>query len=355
MQRLLYVHNADFTHKGANKMQVVAMCQAFAKQKRVMLWGFGSSLKEYFITTKFSYSFSKILALRPYAVKSIYLALKYVLKKPTKYVYTRDLLFYYFVKTMCPKTKILYELHEINKAFFWRHLFKASLKKMKQIVVISKGLEDLLIKRGVHKSRIVLAEDAVNLERFNIPITTKKAKQELGFSQKRPAIAYIGALYPDRDLQSLMKVAKQIPSADFYIYGIPTAFSKSLKGKVKNFHIKGFTNSPEKVQKASDILFAAYTKRVRIINYMSPLKIFEYMAAKRPIVVSDFPRIRDVVDEKEVFFYESENPKSLLNAIKNALKEKNVAAKKATAAFNKVKKNTWDKRAELIIKAFHKL
>jgi glycosyltransferase involved in cell wall biosynthesis len=54
-----------------------------------------------------------------------------------------------------------------------------------------------------------------------------------------------------------------------------------------------------------DILIAPYGPRVAhsgtgdISRWMSPLKIFEYMAAARPIVTSDLPVLREVLRNNE--------------------------------------------------------
>ena len=54
-----------------------------------------------------------------------------------------------------------------------------------------------------------------------------------------------------------------------------------------------------------DILIAPYAAQVShagggdIGRWMSPLKLFEYMAAERPVVTADLPVLREVVRDGE--------------------------------------------------------
>jgi glycosyltransferase involved in cell wall biosynthesis len=47
------------------------------------------------------------------------------------------------------------------------------------------------------------------------------------------------------------------------------------------------------------VLVMPYTSQTPTVRYMSPLKMFEYMAAGRPIVATDFPVVREVLRDGE--------------------------------------------------------
>ena len=50
-------------------------------------------------------------------------------------------------------------------------------------------------------------------------------------------------------------------------------------------------------------------------RFMSPLKIFEYMSHKKPIIVSDLPVIREVLNEKNSILIDSDNVRLWVEAI----------------------------------------
>ena len=76
----------------------------------------------------------------------------------------------------------------------------------------------------------------------------------------------------------------------------------------------------------------------------SPLKIFEYMAARKPIVAADLPPLRDVLSEDTVYFCTPGDPRGLADAIARALDHSEEAAKKASRAWTDVQNHTWEKR-----------
>jgi glycosyltransferase involved in cell wall biosynthesis len=83
----------------------------------------------------------------------------------------------------------------------------------------------------------------------------------------------------------------------------------------------------------------------------SPLKLFEYMAAGKPIVAADLPPLHDAVDPSMVTFCEAGNAESLAQGILMILEHREESAKKARLARSHVEQFTWGKRMERILKA----
>jgi len=112
-----------------------------------------------------------------------------------------------------------------------------------------------------------------------------------------------------------------------------------------------------------DILLAPYQNRVTlttkgkgdISKWMSPLKIFEYMAHAKAIVASDLPVL------KEVLCHEVNSllcPPQDIEAWQNALLElaNNSSLRTAlgdTARQEFVKRYTWKGRGEVVLAPFH--
>jgi glycosyltransferase involved in cell wall biosynthesis len=82
-------------------------------------------------------------------------------------------------------------------------------------------------------------------------------------------------------------------------------------------------------------------------RYTSPLKLFEYMAARRPIVSSDLPSIREVLrDGVNALLVPPGDPVALSNAITRLFNDQALAARLADAAFEQVPNYSWERRAE---------
>lgn len=81
----------------------------------------------------------------------------------------------------------------------------------------------------------------------------------------------------------------------------------------------------------------------------SPLKLFEYMAAGRPVVASDLPAVRELVDERCARLVPPGDPAALAGAITELLARPALAASLADAALARVQDHTWERRAARIL------
>ena len=77
--------------------------------------------------------------------------------------------------------------------------------------------------------------------------------------------------------------------------------------------------------------------------------MFEYMVAQRPIVASDLPSIREVLNRNNAILVQPNSPQSLSQGIETALKNTGFSDKISRKAFEDVQKYTWPKRAQNII------
>jgi glycosyltransferase involved in cell wall biosynthesis len=82
-------------------------------------------------------------------------------------------------------------------------------------------------------------------------------------------------------------------------------------------------------------------------NYTSPLKLFEYMAAGRPIVASDLPSIREVLAGGEsALLVTPGDPAAMAEAIERLAADRALGERLASAAHARAGEYTWARRAE---------
>jgi glycosyltransferase involved in cell wall biosynthesis len=81
--------------------------------------------------------------------------------------------------------------------------------------------------------------------------------------------------------------------------------------------------------------------------YTSPLKLFEYLAAGRPIVASDLPAIREVLqDEGPAVLVAPGDAQALAAAITRIAADPVFGQRLARAAYAAAGDYTWERRAE---------
>ena len=81
--------------------------------------------------------------------------------------------------------------------------------------------------------------------------------------------------------------------------------------------------------------------------FTTPMKMLDYMVARRPIVASDLPAVRQVLDDSMAIFVKTGDPKSLASGIEKALK-KGATQQKVENAYRKASTLSWANRARRI-------
>jgi glycosyltransferase involved in cell wall biosynthesis len=129
---------------------------------------------------------------------------------------------------------------------------------------------------------------------------------DLGETGDRLQVGYVGQLYPGKGLEIIREMAARAPWADFHVVGGEQATLDMLCCEPtlpSNIRLHGFVPPSQtgRLRLAFDVLLAPYQLEVQIASgeetaqWMSPLKLFEYMAARKPILCSDLPVLREVI------------------------------------------------------------
>jgi glycosyltransferase involved in cell wall biosynthesis len=83
---------------------------------------------------------------------------------------------------------------------------------------------------------------------------------------------------------------------------------------------------------------------------MSPVKLFEAMAAGRPVIASDLPVLREIItDGENGLLVQPEDPQAWIQAIRRLQKSPQLAAEIAGNARKTAQSYSWDRRAAGIL------
>ncbi len=157
------------------------------------------------------------------------------------------------------------------------------------------------------ENHLVVAPDGVDLSRFNPTLPASEARKRLGMGAG-PWVVYIGGLYRGRGLATLFRAVDDSPHQTMIVGGRTDAEITEWQNRARaagndKVHFVGY-QSPAQVPMylaAADILVMPYEEAIMTPSgentaaWASPLKMFEYMAAARPIVATDLPIVRGVL------------------------------------------------------------
>lgn len=222
-------------------------------------------------------------------------------------------------------------------------------------VVITHALKELYINMGVSEKLIQVAPDGVDMSQFNLDISKIDARRKLGIESLGKIILYTGHLYAWKGVDTLAQAAKMLDErVSVYILGGTVSEVQSLRSRfsdVTNLNIIGkkpYSEMPL-YMKTADVLVLPNSSREDVSRlYTSPMKLFEYMASKRPIVASDLPSIKEILSSKEAYFFKPDDPDNLAQVLSEVLENEEEAKQKSDLAFEKVKQFTWRSRAKKI-------
>ncbi len=262
------------------------------------------------------------------------------------------------------------ELHEVPRLNSLSELILRLLLRTKsqrlRIVVITEVIRKMLADRYpfVETENIVVAPDGVDPARFaNLP-SRGRARQILNLPPDAAIVGHIGSLSPTNGVEVIAKLVSRMSDIHFLLVGSSgrgnalnhVRDAALCSGTIDNLTTPGHvTNSEVPLwMSACDVLLLAnqivpgWDNRNAL--WTSPLKMFEYMASGRPIIASDQPVLREVLDENTAVLVQSDDIDAWMGAITDLIKHPNRGRAIGAAARQKViDRYTWRARVCTIL------
>lgn len=261
---------------------------------------------------------------------------------------------------------VLYESHEISHLIYRSlHTHLADVPRLDDRVVARIEANERFVYRGADDVIAITAALAELVETtFNPPrpVTVVPDGVRLGTQQERvlsQTIYYIGQLYPWKGVDVLVRAMAHLPGRELVVVGgLPyesdTDRLKKLAGDLGvagRVDFKGFVPPSEVATHLARaaVVVLPLPDNLMARSFTSPLKLFEYLACGVPIVASDLPSIREILEhERNALLVEPENPQALAGAIERLLSDETPSQRLSRQARLDVRTYTWEKRADLI-------
>jgi len=392
--RILYLTTARIPGPRAHSIQIVRVCEALARlgcnvhllaarrtewsQKRWSSTSFGD-----FYGFKQSFSIIRIptVDLMPirrerirverllflitclsYFIFTLPLALFFSILTPKekKIMYIREplLLNLFVVSKLLHRLPILYEVHHPLTIKKHKEAYANFLNNVDIFITISHELKEEIASLGIPNSKIYVAHSAVDIKQFDdVKESCEELRRRLNIPLNSYVALFVGHLYAEKKVEYLIDAVGLIEKrlSNFMLYVVGLGNLKKLRGYAKKRGVKGvdFIGGvpPVKVKeymKAADVLL------LRSVGY-SPVTLFEYMAAKKPIVALITPSVSEVIkDGYNGLLYDDTT--ELVNAVIRLAEEPKLAAKLASNAYDEVRsKYTHEMRGKILINAMKEI
>lgn len=283
-------------------------------------------------------------------------------------IYTRSVLVAYCT-TLFRKTVIL-ELHSLPMGRAEPHLFRMLLKShfLKRIIVITHSLLKLLTNQyalALENDKIKVLPDGVDIKQFMNAPEQKTARRylKLNTSIGESVVCYTGHLYEGRGIDLILELAKRLPQMTFLIVGGNTGdITKwrliQVQEKINNVIFFGFVPNAmiPLYLSASDILIMPYQEKISIsggisdvYRWMSPMKMFEYMASGKLIIASDIPVLREILNETNAILCPPKDIDFWQRSLEVAARDSQLREKLGKKAREDAQKYSWLNRARLCL------
>jgi glycosyltransferase involved in cell wall biosynthesis len=391
--RMFYLSCARIPSEKAHAYQILKMCESFAsqgimvtllyqKRNNQQLEARAGNVFEYY-AIKNSFTMKKLYCLDNalleklhsgiwfYVTTITYLltAAMYLIRnrKFIDIIYCRDVFSLVLLALLQPvlKLPVFYEAHTFPHKLTGLHV--GCLKKMNGLIVLTEQLRTVLFKKGVHDSKIAVAHDGVDLRHFqNAHFRDAQKREQMGIPPGSTLIGYVGrfvTMEQEKGIKDLLESMRYLPDYSgstcvAFIGGpmkhVPAYYKiiEELRLDRNRFYFHDLVPVSEvpAYLAACDIVAMPFPWTPHYAYHMSPLKMFEYMAAEKPILATQLPSVMEVlVDGKNAVLVEPDNPQALAQGIRRIMEDKEFSRRISAQARQDVITYTWEERAKKIV------
>jgi glycosyltransferase involved in cell wall biosynthesis len=179
-------------------------------------------------------------------------------------------------------------------------LERKTLRQADKVLVINEKLKDYVIELGASPERTQILRAGIDIERF-APVTKgDTVRQHYGLTRKDIVLFFMGWLY---QFSGLKEVASQLaridnPNLKLLVVGEGDAYEAlqqirekhNLKDRIILTGKKPYEEIPSFIAASDVCLLPAYPDE-KIMQDIVPIKMYEYMAMKKPVIATRLPGV----------------------------------------------------------------
>ncbi len=221
------------------------------------------------------------------------------------------------------------------------------------------------LRQDVLKNTTVIRSDRTRTARNGVALNgvaghedRTTLRKRLGLPSECRLIVYTGRLKAEKGVDVLIRAFTRLDlRTDTRLLLIGKLYDDLRKRLPEPQHLSGVEflgfMPPAEVhqyQRCADILVLPSTRELSYDRYTMPLKMFEYMAAGRPVIASRLEGICEVIRHRHNgLLVEPSNPEQLAEALRELLDNPELRRSLAAKAQEDVLQYTWEARAQRVV------
>jgi glycosyltransferase involved in cell wall biosynthesis len=233
------------------------------------------------------------------------------------------------------------------------------IKSADHVITVSESIAKELKKRYSVKQPSVI----LNTPSHHVAERTLSLHDELGIPQNYKIVLYVGNVTFNRGLEELIQSIAYLDHCVFVLMGRITndLYYQKLKkiaqhmGVDNKVYYFGPVHSEDVTEYASSAhVGAASIKKVCLSYYYClPNKLFEYMAAGLPVVASNFPELKKVIEGHEMGkTFNPDVPEEIAQAINHVISDKDRYDEMKTNALRAAKIFNWENESKKLLEIY---
>lgn len=233
------------------------------------------------------------------------------------------------------------------------------LRESDAVVTLAHTMREEIVRRGVDPHRIVLVPNAVDPELLEARPDGAAYRAELGIDPHTFVIGSVSTLTHYEGFDTLIEAADRLhrQGHDIRILLVGDgAVRGDLRAQARRLGLEKLCLLPGKVtpeqalraQAALDLMVVPRVDR-QVCRLVTPLKPVEAMALGTPVVASDLPALRELLDDGRAgTLVPPEDPEALAEAVARLLEDTELRRQQVKAAREQVvTTRTWNRNAEV--------
>jgi glycosyltransferase involved in cell wall biosynthesis len=268
------------------------------------------------------------------------------------------------------RVRVIYDSHElfterlIEMRAVWRAIEHFLIRRVDAVIAASE--ERAVIMRDEYGARGLptviancppwLGKPAESTVRDRLPVERRETR----------IVLYQGGLSPGRGLETLTRAAGLFePNAVLVFVGAANGYSESVlqplveaQGLRERVFFVAPVDATEVVSfiRTADLGVVIYQNTCRNNYYCAPNKVYDYCMAGLPVVGSDFPPLRTLVQRHEIgVLFDPEQPAAIAGAVNQVLRDGKVYARAVAGSRAVAAQCNWEEESKKLVSLYERL